>query len=321
MAFAFLTPVAALVILGCVLPLAALMKIHRVARRKRLLIALPEPRRRWYVVPIAALVTAATLVGLAAAQPVVQFNRTNRVRTDAEVLIAVDTTRSMLARPGLHGASRMARAKVAALELRRAIPTVPVGIASFTDRTLPHLFPTPDEEPFRTTLEEAVSVGNPPPSESLVSRVTRLESLASVATHGFFSPKAKRRVLVVLTDGESLSATKADLAAVFARPPGIRTVFVQFWRADERVYAGRLPESAYRPDPTARATLDRFASEVGGASFTENELGEAERAVRRDLGSGPTVVRGETKDHVALAPFLAGAAFLPLFLLLWRRDR
>jgi hypothetical protein len=317
----FLSPTAALVFVGCCLPLVALFRVRSKGRRTRLALALPEPRRRWYVVPIAALVTAATLVGLAAAQPIVQFDRTTQVRTDAEVVIAIDTTRSMLARHGRHGTSRLARAKAAALELRRSIPTVPVGIASLTDRTLPHLFPSPDEDPFRATLERSVGIENPPPSESLLSRVTRLESLASVATQGFYSPKARERVLVVLTDGESLAPTKANLDATFAQPPGIRTVLVQCWHPDERVYAGRLPEAGYRPDPTARATLDRFASEVHGAVFSESQLSEAKRAMRDDLGSGPTVVRGETKDHVALAPYLAGAAFFPLVLLLWRRDR
>jgi hypothetical protein len=321
-ALTFLSPAAALIFVGCCLPLVALHRVRSKGRRTRLALALPEPRRRWYVLPIAALVTAATLVGLAAAQPVVQFDRTTRVRTDAEAIIAIDTTRSMLARQGRRGPTRLARAKAAALELRQAIPTVPVGIASMTDRTLPYLFPSPDEDPFRATLKRAVGIENPPPSQSLISsRVTRLESLASVATQGFYSPRARERVLVVLTDGESLAPTKANLDAIFAQPPGIRTVLVQFWHSGERVYAGRLPEPGYRPDPTARATLDRFASEVGGVAFSESQLGEAKRAIREDLGSGPTVVRGETRDHVALAPYLAGAAFFPLVLLLWRRDR
>jgi hypothetical protein len=258
-----------------------------------------------YAVPVAALIAAAGLVSLAAAQPVVEFDRTSRVRTDAEAVIAIDITRSMLAKTSPGATARIVRAKVAALELRQAIPTVPVGIASLTDRTLPHLFPSVDEESFRTTITRSVGVERPPP----------------VATQGFFSPKARHRVLVVLTDGESLPPTQAHLTSTFARPPGVRTVFVQVWGPSERVYAGRLPESGYRPDPTARAILDRFAAEVGGVVFPESQLSAAKQAVKELVGKGPTVVRGEQRDHVALAPYLAGSAFLPLLLLLWRRDR
>jgi hypothetical protein len=44
--------------------------------------------------------------------------------------------------------------------------------------------------------------------------------------------------------------------------------------------------------------------------------------VHRVLGTGPTTVSaGERAQPVALAPYLAGIAFLPLTLLLWRRSR
>jgi hypothetical protein len=318
--FTFLSPLAALVIVGCGIPLAALAQVRAKGRRTRIAIGLPEPPRRWYLVSLTALMIAASFVGLAAGQPVVEFEQTSRVRTDAEVVIAIDTTRSMLARRNTHAPSRMVRAKAAALEMREAIPTVPVGIASMTDRTLPHLFPSADEESFRATLARSIGVERPPPI-SFLSRATRLESLAAVATQGFFSPRARHRVLVVFTDGESLPPTQAHLAAAFARPPGLRTVFIQFWSSHERVFVGRLPESGYRPDRTARGTLDRFAAEVGGTVFSEHELPAAKQAVRGLLGTGPTVVRGQQREHIALAPFLAGAAFFPLVLLLWRRDR
>src|SRR5689334_19594948 len=107
MALTFLSPAAALVFVGCLVPLAALLRVRSKGRRTRLALGLLEPRLRWYVVPIAALAAAAVLVGLAAAQPVVQFHRTARVRTDAEVVIAIDTTRSMLAKAGVHGQSRI----------------------------------------------------------------------------------------------------------------------------------------------------------------------------------------------------------------------
>jgi hypothetical protein len=317
----FLSPAAVLVFLGCSLPLAALLKARARARDTRSAIGLREPPRGWYLVPVAALVGAATFVGLAAAQPVVEFDRTTRVRTDAEAFIVLDITRSMLAKKEPSGTSRLSRAKALALALRQTIPAVPVGLGSVTDRTLPYLFPTADEESFRATLAQSVGIERPPPLGGFLSRATKLESLASVVTQGFYSPKARNRALVVLTDGETLPATQERLGSLFRRPPGVRAVFIQVWAPDERVFAGRLPESGYRPDPTARAELERFAAEIDGAVFSERELGAAKQAVREIVGKGPTVVRGERRDHVALAPYLAGAAFLPLVLLLWRRDR
>ena len=270
--------------------------------------------------PASAIALAAGLVGLAGAQPVIEFEETQRVRTDAEVFIVLDTSRSMLAKERPGTPSRIARSKAAAQALRDALPALPVGLASITDRALPHLFPTATGETFRVTLARAIGIQRPPPIGTLQSRSTKLDAIAVFATRGFYSPNARNRLLIVLTDGET-QPWRERLDVLFRRPPGVQTVFVQFGSLDERVFAGHLPEPGYRPDPSARKTLDRFAAAVGGAVFSERELAAAKRRVRVVVGSGPTVVRGERREHVALAPFLAGAALLPVALLLWRRDR
>jgi hypothetical protein len=317
----FLTPLAALLAFACVVPLAGLYLVREHGRRTRGRIGLPEPPASSYLLPVAALVLVGVLLGLAASQPVLELRETTRVRTDAEALFVLDTSRSMLARGGPDGATRLARAKVDAERLRAGLPTVPVGLASVTDRTLPYLFPSPNENVFRTTLAQSVGIERPPPVEQLLSRVTRLDTLGAVATQGFFSPQARKRVLVVLTDGESLPQTNPHLTSIFDRPPGIQTAFVQVWKPDERVFQGRLPDPRYRSDPTAHTTLTRFASALGGKVFSESQLGEAEGAVQGMIGSGPTVVQGEHTRYIAFAPILAALAFFPLVLVLWRRDR
>jgi hypothetical protein len=269
----------------------------------------------------AALAAAAVLVGAAAMQPVVSLDEQRRVRTDAEALVVVDTTRSMLASATSTSPSRIARAKAVAAALQDVLPAVPVGLASITDRTLPHLFPSADGEVFRSTLEKAIGVERPPPVHSFVTRVTNLEALSAVATQGFFSPTARRRLLIVVTDGESLPGARARLAPLFRRPPGIASVFVHVWDRDERVFRGRTPEPGYRADPDARAALDRLAAELGGEVFAENELVRASEAVPDLVGSGPSVVQGERRRDIALAPYFVAAAFVPLVLVLWRRDR
>jgi hypothetical protein len=317
----YLTPSAGLVAALCLIPLAVFLRTRAAARVTRRGVGLPDPSRRAYVVPLGAVVAAAALLGLAAMQPVVTLNESRRVRTDAEAVVVLDTTRSMLASRTPDSASRITRAKTAAAALGAALQSVPVGLASVTDRTLPHLFPSADDEVFRATLEKAIGIERPPPVHTLLTRITNLESISAVATQGFFSPTARRRLLVVLTDGESLPGSRARIGPIFQRPPGISTVFVHVWDRDERVFRRRIPEPAYRPDPGSREALDRLAAEIGGEVFSEDELGVAAQRVPQLVGTGPTVVRGERRRDVPLAPYLAAAAFFPLALVLWRRDR
>jgi len=321
MDFSFLTPAAGLVALLVLVPLAAFLRSRRTGRRIRSGLGLSEPRRRYYLLPAAALGATAGCLGIAAMQPVVSVDETRRVRTDTEVFVVLDISRSMLASTVPDSPSRLERAKADAISLRTTIPTVPVGVASVTDRTLPHLFPSGDEDVFRATLQKVIGIERPPPVHSLLTRVTTLESLSAVATQEFFSPSARRRVLVVFTDGETLPGARARLEPLFRRPPGITTVFVHVWGRDERVYRGRTPEPGYRADPSSRASLERLAAEIGGEVFSEGELGKAEQRVPELVGRGPAVVKGEKRRDVPLAPILAAAAFLPLALLLWRRDR
>ena len=321
MSVTFLSPLAALVALVVAVPLVVFLEMRRRGHRTRAAVDLPDPSRRWYLGIGSAIVLVGALLGLAASQPVLQVRETVRERTDAEAFFVIDITQSMLARSTPDASTRLARAKTDALVLRDAVPELPVGIASVTDRTLPYLFPSPDETVFRTTLAQSVGIERPPPVEELLSRVTRLDTLGAVATQGFYSPSARRRVLVVLTDGESLPQTNPHLTALFGKPPGIETMFVQIWKPDERVFVKGLPVPGYRSDPTARTTLDRFASELGANVYSENDLGGAVAGLRSLAASGPTAVRGERLRHLALAPFLAAAAFLPLALLLWRRER
>ena len=71
----------------------------------------------------------------------------------------------------------------------------------------------------------------------------------------------------------------------------------------------------------APGILEQAAETIDGRVFEEGELDGAIAAARAAVGDGTTVVQGEKRNRLALAPYLAAAAFLPLGLLLWRRDR
>jgi hypothetical protein len=320
MGLSFLTPTAALLALASVLPLAAFALFERRARRVRRALGLPEPPRRGRAATAAALTAVPGLLGLAASQPVVDHVRTRYARTDTEAFFVFDTSRSMLARTGLTGESRLGRAKDFARELRARLPDVPVGLASMSDRTLPHLFPTVDLSVFDSTLQEAIAVEQPPPVTGLRTRVTTLGALSAIATQNFFAPAARHRLVVAFSDFESRPFVDASLGSLFRRPPAIQTVFVRFWRSSERVYTQGLVEPEYRPDASSAGVEDRLARAVGGSAFTETELGDVTKRVRELLGNGKATAEGSEHGKFALAPYLALGAVLPLSFLLWRRN-
>jgi hypothetical protein len=317
----FLSPRGALIALGVLLPLAALVLVARRGSRLRAALTAPPASSRRLAVPTLAAAAVAALFGVAAAQPVAEQETALEVRTDAEAYVVIDVSRSMLARSGLDGSMRLARAKAAAVKLRSALPEIPVGVASLTDRVLPHLFPSADLDAFRATVELSLGIEQPPPRSNFLTSATSIDALGTMATQRFFAPSAQRRAIVVFTDGETLGINEARLARLWRRPPGVSAVFVQLWGRDERVFNRGLPEPQYRPDPGARASLDGLAKVTGAAVFDEDELGAATNRVRSAVKRGPTVTEGVRKTRLALAPYLLAAALLPLGLLLWKRER
>jgi hypothetical protein len=267
---------------------------------------------------VVALAAVPALLGVAAAQPVVETTKTVRQRTDVQAFVVLDVSRSMLASRTAGAPTRLDRAKDLALTLREELPEVPFGIASLTDRVLPHLFPTSDLRVFDATLERAVRVENPPPA-AYATLATQLGSLRGIPEHSYFPPSARKRVVVVLTDGES-EMPEGDLAAAFEREPRIRTVFVRIWDADEAIYETGIAEGGYSPDPRGEAITARAAELVGGTVVPESDPGSLLEAVRGAVGTGETVARSESSGRLALMPWVTLAALVPLAFVLLRRN-
>ncbi|HUQ22812.1 MAG TPA: VWA domain-containing protein [Gaiellaceae bacterium] len=321
MSFTLLTPLGALLALAVALPLAGLVLVRRRGAAVRHAIGLPEPSALARRLPLAALLVAGVLLGSAAAQPRVEWTSARKVRSDAEAFVVLDTSRSMLARSSPASPIRYARATHAALQFRTSFQDVPIGIASFTDRVLPHLFPSVDDDIFVATLRRSIGIDRPPPQGTFSSTATRLGALESVVSRRFFTPTSRARLLFVITDGESVPISGAKIGIAFRRPPGVDTIFLHVWDDTERVYNGAQAEPQYSPDPRSRGILDAAAEALGGYVYDEKELGAAIAKAHGLLGDGRTVTRGERRNQLALAPYLVGAVFLPLALLLWRRDR
>jgi hypothetical protein len=316
----FLTPAAGLLALGVVLPLVVMLNGERKSRIVRAALRLPDPTRSGRTLLIGALIAVPVLLGLAAMQPIVNVEARHVTRTDAEAWFVLDTSRSMVASRTPTSPTRYERAAEAALRLRAKVGTVPSGIASLTDRLLPHLFPTPDQAVFSATIRRSTGVDRPPPGTHDVT-VTTLASLAALPSQNYYSADATHRIAVIFTDAETRSFSTARVGALFRRNPPIRTIFIRIGNVDERVYTTEgAQEPGYKPVGGAGRMISLLAAATGGKGFDEHQLGAASQALRRAVGSGKTVVEGREKSRIALAPYAIALTFLPLGLVLWRRN-
>jgi hypothetical protein len=308
----FLTPLGAFAALACLLPLAAWYVGRRRADAVGAALGLRPPRRRLALDPLVAAAAIAVL-GLAAAQPALTHTSHARERTGVQALFVVDTSRSMAAAATPGSPTRLDRAVAAAVRLRSAIADVPAGIATLTDRVLPDLLPVPDAASFDGVAERGVQIESPPPAGTAV-RATTFSALSQVAAGNYFASKASRRLVVLLTDGESDPVDTTELARALPAARGYRFVAVRFWRAGENVYdADGRAETAYRPDPLGRVVLGDLAEALGGHAFEEAQLERAASALRDDVGSGPTErTSATTSARTPLAPYLAALALLLL---------
>ncbi len=267
---------------------------------------------------VAVIAVLAVLVGIGAAQPVVKRTREQSVRFDAQAFFVVDNSRSMLARAQPDARTRFDRARAAAIRFRDALPTVPVGLASLSDRVLPLVFPTTSRETVDSALRLSLGVDRPPSSEGGGVLATNFGALGAVASRNFFRGPG-RRLAVVFTDAETTDYDSGRLSEAFTEG-GVELLLVRVWRSDERVYGrGGAPEP-YEPDPGSAAAAQRLASVVGGRAFDEGDIEQAIGAAREMIGEGKTVIQVQQASIEPLGPYVFLACLIPLGFLLSRRN-
>jgi hypothetical protein len=314
----FLSPLGALVALAVVLPLGAYALLELRSRRvsERIGLRLPPLRTR-FGIPVALAVVAA-LLGIAAAQPVISGTHSHSGRSDAQVYVLFDVSRSMLARSSSGAPDRLQRAKALALKLRHGVPDVPFGVSSLTDRVLPHLFPTLDPNVYESVIRDAVGIQRPPPSGT-EDLATDYSTLGDVGTNNFFGAQANKRVLVIFSDGESKYFDDALLKKDFEKG-NVHVLFVHLWGADEKIYLGRNNvDPGYRPDPQSNQEVQRVAA-AGGGEVLGEDPGRLASQVKAFLGSGPHTSIREQRTRISLGPYVALMALLPLGFVLLRRN-
>ena len=320
MNLSFLTPEAILLAAGAIIPLALLLDGEQRARIVRIALGLAEPPVSARRITLASVVALPLLLGVAAAQPVLDVESGAEARQDTEVWMVLDISRSMLASRTLEDPTRFDRALAEAKRIRSGLADVPVGLASMTDRVLPHVFPSSDAGVFQAVLDRSVGIDKPPPGTFNVIATT-LGVLTAFANRNLYRPEIDNRVLILFTDAESRPFSSTSVGAVFRRPPGIKTIFVRYGNSGERIFTlDGGAESGYVPVPQAPQILRDLADATGGEAFVEGDVDGVVRAVRSSIGTGETTVSEDDRREIPLAPYAVALAFLPLGLLLWRRN-
>jgi hypothetical protein len=305
-------------VLIAVLPVAALVLTERRARRIRQLLRLRAPGRAALVPVALALVLLPCLVAVAAAQPVVIRQQKVEERADAQAIVLFDTSLSMKASAGPGQPTRLQRAKALALKLEAALPDVPFGVASMTDRSLPNLLPTVDRTTFDRTVEQSVAIDRPPPSQPHRGRATTFDAIVPLVQSNFFSQGVQRRLLVVFTDGESAKLSPVTKLTLQRR---VTPIYVHVWAPTERIYKrGGKPDPHYAPDEESTAALLNLAQVTRGDLYDETQLGKVEHASRDAVGRAQAHAVVSAYARVPLAPWFVLAAVVPLAFLLWRRN-
>ena len=173
----FLTPRAGLVGLAFLVPLVTLALRERAYSRVRSVLGLQGPRRIAVLARPVGLVALAAFVAAAAAQPAVRNTDSTPVRSDAELFLTFDVSRSMLATAAPGGVTRMERARALGRDVHAALPDVPTGVATLTNRMMPLLFPTGDGRGVTAVVDHSLRIMQPPPERLTAARASSLAAL------------------------------------------------------------------------------------------------------------------------------------------------
>lgn len=151
------------------------------------------------------------LLGIALARPQYGEESVDEVARARDILIAIDTSRSMLATDA--APSRLEAAKLAALDLVRTVPEDRVGILAFAGTAFPMAPLTNDHDAIRETI-----LGMD--TESLPIGGTRLAAAIEAALDTLDGTGPRQRALIILSDGEDL-AGDLDGVAEKAKDKGV----------------------------------------------------------------------------------------------------
>ena len=194
---------------------------------------------------------------------------------------------------------RLDRARRIALRIRAALTDVPTGLGTFTDRPLPLLLPTTDRDAFASTVERSLGIERPPGLQSSTT-ISSFDAVAPFPLEGYFSPTAKKRLLVILTDAESTGFNEPGVRKSFEAKPRTAVVLVRIGRAGgarlrrERAAGERVhPAACDRGDAAPLPRRHARPRLRGGRRRRRGESGR--RGARLRAGREPRLGDGEAR--------------------------
>lgn len=300
----FLTPRAALVGLAFIAPLVTLTIRERAYARARVTLGLRLPGLARVLVRPVGLVVLAALVAAAAAQPAVRATDSTPVRSDAELLLTFDVSRSMQATATPGGVVRLERARALGRQVHGALSDVPTGVATLTNRMMPLVFPTGDERGVTAVIDHSLRLMQPQPAALTAARASSLAALSLAADRSYYNPSARKRALVVFSDLDS-DFFSLEGTLQLLRKHRIEPFLVRVAAPGERIFDAAGRPNAYVPESTV--TVDGLRRARWHA-FEENESARLVTEIRAYLGRGPVEASGLVESQRNLAPWLALAA-------------
>ena len=207
-----------------------------------LTVGVSQTRQKLRLVLMAA---AVLFLILAMARPQWGFSWEEAKQQGLDIVVAIDTSRSMLAED--LAPNRLTRAKLAALDLMRLAKNDRLGLVAFAGSAFLQSPLTLDEEAFRQSVE-ALDVGIIPQGGSLVT-----EAIKSALT-AFEKGNDNHKVLVLFTDGEDHESGALETAENAAKE-GLRIFTIGVG--------------------TAEGELIRVRDEQGNIDFLKDDSGNA----------------------------------------------
>lgn len=203
---------------------------------------------------LALVIMAVGLLFLALARPQYGFRWEEVKQRGLDVVVAIDTSRSMLATDVTP--SRLARAKLAALDLLQIARHDRLGLVSFAGTAFLQCPLTLDDEAFRQSVT-ALDVGIIPQGG------TALAEAIEAALSAFKDGQQNEKALVLLTDGEDHEGGAIE-AAEKAAKAGLRifTIGVGTPAGDRLRVADERGQTGYVQDESGQTVTSRLDEET-----------------------------------------------------------
>ena len=292
----FLTPRAALVGLAFVAPLVALAIRARSGVPGPLDPRAPPSRAPRLLARPVGLVALAALVAATAAQPMVR-DTDSTTRALGRRALPHLRRQPLDARGGRAGGRvRLERARALGRNVHAAVPDVPTGVATLTNRMMPLLFPTGDARGVTAVIDHSLRIMQPQPVALTAARASSLAALSLAADRSYFNPSSRKRVLVVFSDLDS-DFFSLDGTLRLLRQHRIEPFLVRVAAPGERVFDAAGRPYAYVSVSTVTVDALRQAS---WHAFEEGETARLVAEIRSYLGVRPG--RQERRRRVAAEP-------------------